>query len=137
MAIAWRKFERIPTDSAFGWLCGVVVRLAANDDRGRRRREALIDRLTAEAEARPPRSLLEDEQLLPEQRRAIGDAFDHLDPDDQEILRLVTWDGLDDRELAAVFEVSPPAARQRLSRARRRFRRLYLAGTWGDDASTG
>jgi RNA polymerase sigma-70 factor, ECF subfamily len=127
MTIAWQKFDGIPAECAFGWLCGVAVRVAANDDRGRRRRQALVDRLTAEAETRPLGAYLDDEQLLDEQRRAIDDAFASLDPDDREILRLATWDGLDDRELAAAFEVSPPAARKRLSRARRRFRDFYSA----------
>ena len=75
MTIAWQKFDGIPTECAFGWLCGVAVRVAANDDRGRRRRQALVDRLTAEAETRPLGAYLGDEQLLHEQRRAIDDAF--------------------------------------------------------------
>jgi RNA polymerase sigma-70 factor, ECF subfamily len=127
MTIAWQKFDGIPTECAFGWLCGVAVRVAANDDRSRRRRQAVVDRLTAEAETRPLGSFLGDEELLDEQRRAIDDAFACLGPDDREILRLATWDRLDDRELAAAFEVSAPAARKRLSRARQRFRDSYSA----------
>ncbi|MEA2686174.1 MAG: hypothetical protein QOE93_1369 [Actinomycetota bacterium] len=125
MTIAWRKFDRIPMDSAFGWLCGVALRVAANDDRGHRRRQAIIDRLTAEAETRPLVAYLGDQHLLPEQRQAVVGAFVRLSADDQELLRLVAWDGLDDRELAAVFEISPAAARKRLSRARARFRHLH------------
>jgi len=125
MTIAWQKFDVIPQQSAFGWLCGVALRVAANDNRGHRRRQALVDRLTAEAETRPLVAYLEDEQMLVEQRVAVVGAFSRLAPDDQEILRLVSWDGLDDHELAAVFEVSPAAARKRLSRARARFRHLY------------
>lgn len=131
MTIAWRKFDRIPVESAFGWLCGVALRVAANDHRGHRRRQAMIDRLTAEAETRPLVGDLGDQHLLPDQRQAIVTAFTRLIPDDQEILRLVAWDGLDDRELAAVFEISPAAARKRLSRARMRFRSFYAEAPLG------
>lgn len=127
MTIAWQKFEKIPMECAFGWLCGVALRVAANDDRGHRRRLAVIDRLTAEAENRPLAAYLDDAGLLPEQRQAILGAFHRLSHNDQEILRLVAWDGLDDTELAAVFEISPATARKRLSRARERFRRFHAA----------
>ena len=56
--------------------------------------------------------------LLPEQREAILAAFQRLSEDDRELLRLAVWDGLDDEELAAAFDLNPAAARKRLSRAR-------------------
>ena len=134
MEIAWAKFEEVEPPTAFGWLCGVAVRVQANDSRMRRRRQAHVERLVAEAETRPLAAYLESDRLLVEQREAIAAAFDQLAPDDREILRLSVWDGLDDDELGAAFGINAVAARKRLSRARRRFRDLY-SSTSGEAAA--
>ena len=49
-------------------------------------------------------------------RRALG----ALPPEDQEILRLVAWDGLTPRQAAVVLRCPDGTARARLHRARRR-----------------
>jgi DNA-directed RNA polymerase specialized sigma24 family protein len=49
-------------------------------------------------------------------RKSLGE----LDEDDQEILRLVAWDGLSPSEAAQVLGCSQAAARTRLHRARNR-----------------
>ena len=117
MEIAWSKFEQVDTATAFGWLCGTAIRVQANDTRSCRRRQANVERLVAEAETRPMTAYLESDSLLPEQREAILAAFQRLSEDDRELLRLAVWDGLDDEELAAAFDLNPAAARKRLSRA--------------------
>jgi RNA polymerase sigma-70 factor (ECF subfamily) len=129
MEIAWTKFEEVEASSAFGWLCGVAIRVQANDARVRRRRQANLERLVAEAETRPLAARLESDSLLAEQREAIEAALDALGPDDREVLRLAVWDGLDDEELGAAFGINAAAARKRLSRARGRFRASYAAVT--------
>jgi RNA polymerase sigma factor (sigma-70 family) len=127
MEIAWTKFEEVEEASAFGWLCGVAIRVQANDARVRRRRQVNLERLVAEAETRSLAANLDAESLLPEQREAIEGALGRIGPEDREILRLTVWDGLNDEELAAALGINAAAARKRLSRARRRFRDAYAA----------
>ena len=137
MEIAWSKFEMVDRDAAFGWLCGVAIRVQANDARTRRRRQANVERLVAEAETRPASADLESSMLLAEQREAIATALERLSPDERELLRLTVWDGLDDVELAAAFDITAVAARKRLSRARRRFRDIYAQVTAEPAAGAG
>jgi RNA polymerase sigma factor (sigma-70 family) len=125
MEVAWNRFSEIPPGAEFGWLCGVAVRLAWNERRARGRYDRMMDAAVAEAEVRPLATYLESNHLLEEQREAISDAFAVLDEDDQEILRLVAWEGLGGAQLAAALDVSEPAARKRLSRARDRLQRAY------------
>lgn len=129
MEIAWTKLDEVEAPSAFGWLCGVAIRVQANDARVRRRRQAHLERLAAETETRPLAAYLASDNLLAEQREPIEAALAQLGPDDQEVLRLVAWEGLNDGELAAAFDISPAAARKRLSRARQRFRDSYAVVT--------
>lgn len=119
----------MPSESPFGWLCGVALRIAANDERSTRRRNRLLERVAAEAEARPAVAYLEDETLLVEQREAFELAFRRLSAEDREILRLTAWDGLSDVELGAVFGIGPAAVRKRSSRARLRLRARYAAAS--------
>ena len=51
--------------------------------------------------------------------------LDDLKPADAEILRLTAWEELDTTEIAIVLDISPDAASQRVSRARRRFSDMY------------
>ena len=111
--------------------------MQANDTRSLRRRQAHVERLVAEAETRPMTAYLESDSLLPEQREAILAAFQRLSEDDRELLRLAVWDGLDDEELAAAFDLNPAAARKRLSRARQRFRDVYAQVTAEPTAGAG
>ena len=137
MEIAWAKFEQVDTATAFGWLCGTAIRVQANDTRSNRRRQAHVERLVAEAETRPMTAYLESDSLLPQQREAILAAFQRLSEDDRELLRLAVWDGLDDEELAAAFDLNPAAARKRLSHARQRFRDVYAQVTAEPTAAGG
>ena len=80
MEIAWTKFEEVEAASAFGWLCGVAIRVQANDARVRRRRQANLERLVAEAETRSLAANLDADSLLPEQREAIEAALERIGP---------------------------------------------------------
>lgn len=135
MEVAWRRFDDIELASAFGWMVGVLLRLEANDKRGRRRHDSLVERVVAEAEVSPLVAYLDSDRLLSEQREVIVDAFDLLSDSDREIVRLVVWDGLSDVDLAAALGVAPAAARKRLSRARERFRERYSAASGSEGSS--
>jgi RNA polymerase sigma-70 factor (ECF subfamily) len=109
--VAWRKITHLPPEpETLPWLYGVARRVVANAERGRRRRERLVQRAAAEAaEAQPgadPAGLL---AALAGLRRG-----------DREVLRLAAWEGLDPQEMGLVLGCSPNAAAIRLHRARRR-----------------
>lgn len=126
MVVAWQRFDSIPEVAPFGWLCGVASRVALNDERGQRRRSRLVERLISEPGGAPLLRHLGSNELLDEQREAMQSAFDRLNGDDQEVLRLVLWDELSSHEVAVALDVHEVAARKRLSRARQRIRDNYL-----------
>ena len=124
MEIAWRRFDAIPQERAFGWLCRVAINVESNQRRSMRRR-ATVERRAAN-EARPTALTVEldDERIPPESRLALAEAWDSLTVDEQLVLSLAAWESLTTAELAEALGVSEVAARKRLSRARSR---LYLA----------
>jgi len=97
------------------WLYGTARRVVANQQRGKRRRERLTQRIQTDVghEGEPCRV---DDSL-----GAVAAAFARLRADDRELLALVAWEGLDAREVAQVCGCSRNAARIRIHRARRRF----------------
>lgn len=114
--VAWRRLDDVPSDDPVPWLLGVARNVWRNQRRGQRRRLALLRRLP---EPRPEPAPPEP----PEGRglRGVHDALAALAEADQEILRLVAWDGLTAAQTATVLSCSPAAARVRLHRARQRF----------------
>jgi len=63
--------------------------------------------------------------VVREEVRAVVGLLDDLRPADAEILRLAAWEELDTAEIATVLDISPDAAKQRLSRARKRLSDMY------------
>src|SRR5207245_2901601 len=79
---AWRKLDEVP-DDALPWLYAVARRALANARRSRRRRQALVSRLTHEmryalAQHTDPAEALE-----------MSEALERLTDEDREILMLV------------------------------------------------
>ena len=125
LLIAWRKIDDLPEDpnDVAAWLIGVARRVLANQKRGQVRRRALADRLREYQSSLPPLSAPSTEAV------AIKKALWRLNPRDRELLMLAGWDQLTSKEIAIVLSGSPPAIRQRLARARKRFRKqLQLEG---------
>lgn len=122
--IAWRKMDSIPADG-LPWLYAVARRVLANHRRGSGRRERLATLLRRDDVPTPMRAG-EDRD---------GPAFTalaSLSPADQEVLRLVAWESLGNRDIAAVLGITPNAVAIRLHRARARFAEA-LARDHGDD----
>ena len=111
--IAWRRFGEIPAGQARPWLFGVARNVMANQQRATRRGFHLAARLRVE--------LARVEIVEPEAPYEIAAAFSSLPEPDQELLRLVAWEGLSADELAVALDCTVNAARIRLHRARRRF----------------
>jgi RNA polymerase sigma-70 factor (ECF subfamily) len=112
--VAWRRLEQLPSGRGqqLPWLYGVARRLLANQRRGVARRARLVDRLrsTSTPAARDPVSdVLVAVAALPER--------------DQELLRLIAWEGLNHAEAGLVLGISANAVTIRLHRARERLRR--------------
>jgi RNA polymerase sigma-70 factor, ECF subfamily len=112
LEIAWRRIDEVPADNPMPWLYAVARNLWRNHCRQQRRRRDLLARLRAYA---PPGSVAAT--LEPGTLRT---ALASLRESDQEILRLIAWDGLTPGEAAVVLGCGQVAARSRLHRARAR-----------------
>jgi RNA polymerase sigma-70 factor (ECF subfamily) len=113
--IAWRRLESIPGDE-LPWLLGVTRRVLANQ----RRRDATQDRVALRFRAEPVANVVGDSTLDPE----LSHALSHLSERDQELLRLIAWEGLMPAEAARVLGWSAVGTRVRLHRARGRLQSL-------------
>jgi RNA polymerase sigma factor (sigma-70 family) len=116
--VAWRRLGDVPGDDPVPWLLAVARNVWLNHRRGDRRRLALVRRLPPPEAVDPPDELAEPADLA-----AVRAALGALDGRDQEILRLVAWDGLTPTQAAVVLGCSAGAARVRLHRARQRLAR--------------
>ena len=108
LLVLWRRLDDVPTDGALPYSDAVAHRCLANARRGQERRLTLLRRLRDE----PPVAPAADEDP------AVAEALGRLRPQEQEVLRLWAWEGLEARDIAVVLGVTPNAAAVRLSRAR-------------------
>lgn len=112
------------TDTALPWLFGISRRLLAKQ----RRKYAGNRRLEVKASnAFPVFSAAEDNEVASaidaaRQAPALERALDSLTVAEREVLELVAYDGLTPSEAAQALDITPNAARLRLSRARRAVR---------------
>lgn len=118
------------TDTALPWLFGIARRLLAKQRRkyaGNRRLEIKV------SNAFPAFTAAEDDAIASAidaavQAPALEEALARLTRSEREVLELVAYDGLSPTEAANALEITPNAARLRLSRARRAVR-TYLDTT--------
>ena len=112
-AVAWRRADRLPEpDVALPWLLATARRVLANQHRGASRRFRLGVRLGAQPREVPAIHAVDTPAL---------EALARMRRDDQELLRLLVWDGLNQAETGEVLGISANAVGIRLSRARKRF----------------
>ena len=103
--VCWRRLDDMP-EHALPWLYAVAKNTLANDRRRRARSAPPVVERAYETE--------------PVGDSVLAAAFAELSDADQEILRLVAWEGLPLREAARVLECSPVACRVRYHRAKSR-----------------
>lgn len=121
---AWRRFDDIPPgDGSLPWLFGVARRVLANQRRAESRQGRLVVRLRSRGQPEP--SGPDDLAVQGEEHRDVLRALARLSEDDQELLRLTTWDGLSSVDVAEMFDVTRNAVDVRLHRARIRLAREY------------
>ena len=114
-AIAWRRrSERQADRPPLPWLYGIAANVARNHWRSSGRRLRLVDHLEAQPRA------TETEDPADWTASGLRQALSSLSFDDQEVLRLVAWEGLGHAEVAEVLECSTNAVGIRVHRARQR-----------------
>lgn len=118
--VAWRRLDRVPEDAVRPWLYGVARNVAANVQRGERRRTRLTAKLSSLAE--PPVA-----NPAEGPGAAVLSALGRLSSRDREILTLAAWEGLSPQQMSVALGCSANAASIRLHRARRRLAK-ELAG---------
>jgi RNA polymerase sigma-70 factor (ECF subfamily) len=116
LLVLWRKPESVPTDEteARMWMFGVARRVLSTQQRGRQRRDALVDRLRSQ--------LAVDDGAGDPVHIDLRYALDQLEPVDQEIIRLVHWDGFTQAQAASLLDLPEGTVRSRHYRARQRLR---------------
>lgn len=116
--VLWRRIDEVDAGSELAWLYGVAYRTIGGRLRSAKRRRRLIDRLggLGHSSSESPDHIV----VRREQDRTVLEAVADMAPKDAEILRLATWEELTTPQIAVVLGCSPDAAKQRLSRARKR-----------------
>ncbi|HEY5890020.1 MAG TPA: sigma-70 family RNA polymerase sigma factor, partial [Acidimicrobiia bacterium] len=118
------------TDTALPWLFGIARRLLAKQRRkyvGNKRLEIKVSNsfpVFTAAEDDAVASAIDAASQAPILEEALG----RLTRSEREVLELVAYDGLSPSEAAEALDISPNAARLRLSRARRSVR-THIDGT--------
>jgi len=115
--VAWRRVGEIP-DYERPWLLTIANNVAATRMRAVGRQTALRDRVTGSLPDDP------DSADLAISRLAISNAWAALSEPDREVLALIVWDRLPQKEAAELLGLSRTAFSVRLVRARRRFAHL-------------
>jgi len=106
--IAWRRLPDVPVEP-LPWLLGVARRVLADQWRAQGRRNALVEHI-----AEAPRETSDDHAETLAARELVLAAIKDLTPFQQEALLLIAWDGLSEREAAAVLGCSRGAVALRL-----------------------
>jgi RNA polymerase sigma-70 factor (ECF subfamily) len=117
LLIVWRRERSIPDDDtrARMWMFGVARKVLVGQRRTATRKSALTARLVMELSIHSPASA---DDVSVEVRSAIA----KLGAIDQEIVRLVYWDGFTLAEVAQILHIRPATVRSRHARARAKLR---------------
>lgn len=114
MTIAWRRIDELNVGNCRPWLVATARNLLIAEYR--KTREISVDPGDVQ-DLKTFEPDFEVDSLEP----AIDFALRTLEPIDREALLLIAWDELSPKEAAASLEISSPAFRVRLHRARKRF----------------
>lgn len=136
---AWRLRERVlpGDDSLRPWLLGIATNVTRNTARAARRHQAALTRV-------PPPDPVPDfadevtQRLADtEELAAAQKALSTMRRGEREVFTLCVWEGLDAATAAEALGVAVGTVRARLSRARKRLRKLTELELKGGTGSTG
>lgn len=127
--VAWRRINDVP-DEPVPWLLGVARKVLADLRRTRGRQDALIERIATSGGD----WAVDHADALITREGALA-ALARLTEFQQEVLLLIAWDGLSQREAAAVLGCSRGAVALRLHRARKRLERALLENAGEEQAA--
>lgn len=123
---AWRLRERVlpGDDSLRPWLLGIATNVTRNTARAARRHQAALMRVpppdpVPDVADEVARRLADTEELAAAQR-----ALSTMRRGEREVFTLCVWEGLDAATVAEALGVAVGTVRARLSRARKRLRKL-------------
>jgi len=128
--VAWRRIDEVPAGEARLWLFTVGRNVVANHVRGLGRAHRLAEKVAAQE---IPVALDHADEVA--ERLTVAAAFDELGEIDQEVLRLVVWEGLTLRQAAGVLGCGVTGVAMRLRRARRRLRQALREGPTNEPVS--
>jgi RNA polymerase sigma factor (sigma-70 family) len=111
--VAWRKLGDVPSDDPLPWLFAVARNHWRNHVRKTSRERDAVARIVVEDHVPEP-------DVSAVSAAELRDALSRLPEADQEILKLVAWDGLAPHQAAVVLGCTASTARVRLHRARTR-----------------
>ncbi|MGI9666171.1 MAG: RNA polymerase sigma factor [Acidimicrobiia bacterium] len=121
--VAWRKIDDAPEgDRALPWLYGISRNVVRNAHRSTRRSTELRRKLAGVATDDNPGP--ETQVVRSAEHSEALEALATLRPEDQEIIRLRTWEELSNEEIASVMGLSVRAVESRLTRARRKLEKI-------------
>lgn len=122
--VAWRRIDDVPDGrEALLWLYRVAHRVVGHQWRSSTRRSRLGRRVGGQRAPEAPGPA--ERAVHDEECRRVLEAIEQLKPADAELLLLVAWEQLSTADLAAVLDVTPNTASQRLSRARKQLVREF------------
>ena len=112
---AWRRRADLdPADTALPWLYGVAANVVRNLRRSELRHLRLVERIESQPETGA------DPDPADQAGADLRAGLERLSFDDQEVLRLVAWEGLTHAEVGRVLGCSTNAVGIRVHRARKR-----------------
>ena len=121
---AWRRLDQAPEPiEALPWLYRIAYNTISNHWRSFGRKKRLQEKVNSLG-VKAPESVADQLVVREEVRQVVG-LLDRLRESDAEVLRLAAWEQMDTGQIAEVLGTSRDAAKQRLSRARKRLTALY------------
>jgi RNA polymerase sigma-70 factor (ECF subfamily) len=128
--VAWRRFDEVSWNDPLPWLIAVARNLLRNQQRMRRRNDALLQRLRTEPLPDQTASNATIDQV--DDVRAIRHALADLPDTDRDVLQLAAVEELSPAQIAVVLDCNAVTARVRLHRARARLRVALKRSSTGE-----
>jgi RNA polymerase sigma-70 factor (ECF subfamily) len=113
--VAWRRFDAVPLPPEdLPWLYGVARKVVAGHFRSVQSRLRLVERIADDLRGGTDSNTSIDSR--------IERALEQLSEVDQELFRLICWEGLNQKEAGLVVGLTAKAVERRLQRARLKVR---------------